>query len=47
MRDKKVKIEGFCKAAPDVLGIMDTILLSIRCAYCLEIMSFSKLLVTF
>lgn len=29
VRDKKVKIEGFCKAAPDVLGIMDTILLSI------------------
>ncbi|XP_062172671.1 DNA repair protein RAD5A isoform X2 [Alnus glutinosa] len=30
VRDKKVKVEGCCKSAPDVLGIMDTILLSIR-----------------
>lgn len=30
MRDKKVKVEGCCKFAPDVLGIMDTIILSIR-----------------
>lgn len=29
VRDKKVKVEGCCKSAPDVLGIMDTILLSI------------------
>ncbi|KAK9279319.1 hypothetical protein L1049_012998 [Liquidambar formosana] len=29
VRDKKVRIEGRCKSAPDVLGIMDTILLSI------------------
>ncbi|XP_024185832.1 DNA repair protein RAD5A isoform X2 [Rosa chinensis] len=29
VRDKKVKIEGHCKSAPDVLSIMDTILLSI------------------
>ncbi|XP_047317619.1 DNA repair protein RAD5A isoform X2 [Impatiens glandulifera] len=27
VRDKKVKIEGFCKYAPDMLGIMDTIVL--------------------
>lgn len=25
VRDKKVQIEGFCKSAPDVLGLMDTI----------------------
>ncbi|KAE8037511.1 hypothetical protein FH972_010097 [Carpinus fangiana] len=30
VRDKKVKVEGCCKSVPDVLGIMDTILLSIR-----------------
>lgn len=30
VRDKKVRIEGFCKSAAAVLGIMDTILLSIR-----------------
>ncbi|KAM0954805.1 hypothetical protein TB2_022918 [Malus domestica] len=29
VRDKKVRIEGHCKSAPDVLSIMDTILLSI------------------
>ncbi|KAG2674516.1 hypothetical protein I3843_13G125200 [Carya illinoinensis] len=29
VRDKKVKVEGCCKFAPDVLGIMDTIILSI------------------
>ncbi|KAF2300662.1 hypothetical protein GH714_015032 [Hevea brasiliensis] len=29
VRDKKVRVEGCCKSAPDVLGIMDTILLSI------------------
>ncbi|KAK7853707.1 dna repair protein rad5a [Quercus suber] len=29
VRDKKVKVEGCCKSAPDVLGIMDQILLSI------------------
>ncbi|KAI4322362.1 hypothetical protein L6164_022065 [Bauhinia variegata] len=29
VRDKKVRIEGRCKFAPNVLGIMDTILLSI------------------
>ncbi|KAA8550241.1 hypothetical protein F0562_001925 [Nyssa sinensis] len=28
VRDKKVRIVGFCKSAPDVLGIMDTIILS-------------------
>ncbi|KAH7561169.1 hypothetical protein JRO89_XS10G0183700 [Xanthoceras sorbifolium] len=30
MRHKKIKIEGCCKSAPDVLSIMDTIVLSIR-----------------
>ncbi|KAJ7981104.1 DNA/RNA helicase protein [Quillaja saponaria] len=30
VREKKVRIEGRCKFSPDVLGIMDTILLSIR-----------------
>ncbi|XP_021278351.1 DNA repair protein RAD5A isoform X2 [Herrania umbratica] len=29
VRDKKVKVEGQCKSAPDVLGIMDTIVLSL------------------
>lgn len=29
VRDKKVRIEGFCKSAPTVLGIMDTIVLSV------------------
>lgn len=28
--DKKIRIEGSCKSAPEVLGIMDTILLSVR-----------------
>ncbi|XP_021899057.1 DNA repair protein RAD5A isoform X2 [Carica papaya] len=28
VRDKKVRIEGHCTSAPDMLGIMDTILLS-------------------
>ena len=30
VRDKKVRIDGHCKYAPDKLSIMDTILLSIR-----------------
>lgn len=30
VRDNKVKIEGSCKSAPEVLALMDTILLSIR-----------------
>lgn len=30
VRDKKVRIEGRCKSAPESLGIMDTILLSVR-----------------
>ncbi|KAK2984529.1 hypothetical protein RJ640_025026 [Escallonia rubra] len=29
VRDKKVLIEGCCKSAPDVLGVMDSILLSV------------------
>ncbi|WOL01625.1 hypothetical protein Cni_G10342 [Canna indica] len=29
VRAKKIKVEGFCESAPEVLGIMDTILLSI------------------
>ncbi|KAG0483180.1 hypothetical protein HPP92_011264 [Vanilla planifolia] len=29
VKEKKISIEGFCKSAPDVLGIMDTILLSV------------------
>ncbi|GFZ12847.1 DNA/RNA helicase protein [Actinidia rufa] len=29
VRDKKVRIEGCCKSAPDILGIMDTIVLSV------------------
>ncbi|CAH8387930.1 unnamed protein product [Eruca vesicaria subsp. sativa] len=29
VRDKKVRIEGRCKSAPEALGIMDTILLSV------------------
>ncbi|KAI3706455.1 hypothetical protein L6452_24209 [Arctium lappa] len=32
VRDKKVQIEGFCKSAPDVLGLMDTINLRV-CVY--------------
>lgn len=34
VRDKKVRIEGHCKFAPTNLGIMDTILLSIRYSQC-------------
>ena len=34
VRDGKVRIEGHCKFAPDVLGIMDTIILSVRYAQC-------------
>ncbi|KAK1435105.1 hypothetical protein QVD17_00865 [Tagetes erecta] len=30
VRDKKIQIEGFCKFAPDNLGLMDTINLSVR-----------------
>lgn len=30
VRTKKIKIEGFCKSVPEVLGIMDTIHLSVR-----------------
>lgn len=30
VRDKKIKIQGRCKSAPGVLGITDTILLSVR-----------------
>jgi len=30
VRDHKVKIEGKCKFAPQVLGIMDSIILSVR-----------------
>ncbi|XP_020536255.1 DNA repair protein RAD5A isoform X2 [Jatropha curcas] len=33
VRDKKVRVEGCCKSAPDVLGIMDTILLSISALF--------------
>ncbi|XP_021767366.1 DNA repair protein RAD5A-like [Chenopodium quinoa] len=29
VRDKKIKIEGFCKYAPEILGIMDTIALNV------------------
>ncbi|XP_010243457.1 PREDICTED: putative SWI/SNF-related matrix-associated actin-dependent regulator of chromatin subfamily A member 3-like 2 isoform X2 [Nelumbo nucifera] len=29
VKEKKIKIEGHCKSAPDVIGIMDTIILSI------------------
>ncbi|KAH0984978.1 hypothetical protein GBA52_012155 [Prunus armeniaca] len=29
VRDKKIRIEGHCKSAPDILSIMDTIVLSI------------------
>ncbi|XP_028551128.1 DNA repair protein RAD5A isoform X2 [Dendrobium catenatum] len=29
IKEKKIKVVGFCKFAPDVLGIMDTILLSV------------------
>ncbi|CAA7027711.1 unnamed protein product [Microthlaspi erraticum] len=29
VRDKKIRIEGRCKSAPEALGIMDTILLSV------------------
>ncbi|XP_010031449.2 DNA repair protein RAD5A isoform X2 [Eucalyptus grandis] len=29
VRDQKVKIEGWCKSAPETLGIMDSVLLSI------------------
>ncbi|KAI3679441.1 hypothetical protein L2E82_51352 [Cichorium intybus] len=29
VRDKKVQIQGFCKSAPNILGLMDTINLSI------------------
>ncbi|KAM3201998.1 DNA repair protein RAD5A [Capsicum annuum] len=30
VRDKKIRIEGFCKSAPNILGIMDSVLLSVR-----------------
>ncbi|GAB2274661.1 DNA repair protein rad5a [Dionaea muscipula] len=29
VRDKKVRVEGFCQSAPDILGIMDTVVLSV------------------
>ncbi|KAF3657066.1 hypothetical protein FXO37_15126, partial [Capsicum annuum] len=29
VRDKKIRIEGFCKSAPNILGIMDSVLLSV------------------
>ncbi|XAR60085.1 DNA helicase [Bertholletia excelsa] len=29
VRDKRVRIEGCCKSAPDMLGIMDTVVLSV------------------
>ncbi|MBA0728763.1 hypothetical protein Golax_001639, partial [Gossypium laxum] len=29
VRDKKIRVEGRCKSAPDVLGVMDTVLLSL------------------
>lgn len=32
MRDQKVRIEGKCKFGPQVLGIMDSIILSVRYA---------------
>lgn len=30
VREKKVRVEGYCKSAPNVLGIMDTVVLSVR-----------------
>lgn len=39
VRDKKIRIEGCCKYAPDVLNIMDTIDLSIRYAQSLLVNS--------
>ncbi|KAJ6808547.1 putative SWI/SNF-related matrix-associated actin-dependent regulator of chromatin subfamily A member 3-like 2 isoform X1 [Iris pallida] len=30
VKEKKIRIEGICKSAPQVLGIMDTIILSVR-----------------
>ncbi|KAK6776466.1 hypothetical protein RDI58_027467 [Solanum bulbocastanum] len=30
VRDKKIRIEGCCKSAPNILGIMDSVLLSVR-----------------
>lgn len=38
VRDKKVRIQGRCKSAPESLGIMDTILLSVR--YTLQTIAF-------
>lgn len=40
VRDKKVRIEGRCKSAPEALGIMDAILLSVRYThrlFCLDL----------
>lgn len=34
MRDHKVRIEGQCKFSPKVLGIMDSIVLSVRYVQC-------------
>lgn len=30
VRDKKIRIEGCCKSAPNILAIMDSVLLSVR-----------------
>jgi hypothetical protein len=41
VRDNKVRVEGKCEFAPNVLGIMDTINLSIRYIYLLLLTSYS------
>lgn len=30
VRDKKVRVEGLCKSAPELLALMDTVILSVR-----------------
>lgn len=35
VRDKKVCVKGCCKSAPPVLGIMDSVVLSIRYVACI------------
>ncbi|KAK8545016.1 hypothetical protein V6N13_066330 [Hibiscus sabdariffa] len=40
VRDKKVRVEGRCKSAPDVLGIMDTVVLSL--SVCIDSSMFHK-----
>lgn len=40
VREKKIRIEGYCKSSPDVLAIMDSIVLSVR--YDLQVINHSS-----